>query len=241
MPAINNIVIGIQARSTSKRFPRKVFEMIDGKTVLQHVIDACKSCQSYVNQFADRNHAVVSTVLLVPHGDEIVKALSHRIQIIEGPDDDVLTRYKLASDLLNPDYIVRITADCPLMKADLIRKHIISAIKNSYDYCSNVDPIARTAIDGHDVEVMSKRALDWLNDTATELADREHVTTLLRSDKVPDDFRVGHIIGNLDQSHIKLSVDTPEDLERVKCEYFRRKDAYSAAVGKFNKENVHSY
>ena len=241
MAAINNVVIGIQARSTSKRFPRKVFEILDGRPLIQHVIDACKSCQTYINTYPDGYRTFVSTALLVPYDDELTKAYSHKIQIIEGPDDDVLTRYKMASDQLTPDYVVRITADCPLMKADLIRKHIMMAIKFKYDYCSNVDPVGRTAIDGHDVEVMSRRALDWLNETATDLSDREHVTTLLRTSAIPGDFMSGFVMGNLNQSHIKLSVDTPEDLEHVKCEYFRRRDSYSAAVGKFGKRHVHNY
>lgn len=241
MAEITQVVIGIQARSTSTRFPRKVHRMLDGKPILQHVIDSANRAATYINRHSLKLRELVSVAVLVPAGDEITTAFQGRALIIEGPEDDVLARYRMAAERLSADYMVRVTSDCPLLPDHMIQKHIKVAVKNGFDYCSNVDEQARTAIDGHDVEVMSKRALNWIHENAKEQKHREHVTLGLRELKLPDDFRVGHIIGYLNQSHIKLSVDTPEDLERVEVEYFRRKRAEEAAIKLHGKQSVHRY
>ena len=49
-----------------------------------------------------------------------------------------------------------------------------------YDYISNVDEECRLCLDGVDCEVMSAGLLKWLNQSATDAFDREHVTTLAR-------------------------------------------------------------
>lgn len=242
MAEVSNVCIGIQARSTSKRFPGKVFETIGGKTMLQHVVDACESSKQYLNYNTPRNRIIASVAVLVPYEDEIVSRGRSKTRIFEGSENDVLSRYVSMSDKLKADYIVRVTADCPLIPNFLITKHITTAVINRYDYCSNVDENARTAIDGFDVEVISRRALDWLDKNATEQSDREHVTTLLRrSVDVPTDFKFGHVVGYLNQSHMKLSVDTPEDLERVRTEYERVKLAIENAEKKSGKNNVHRF
>lgn len=238
-----NVCIGIQARSTSQRFPKKVFELIGGKPMLNHVLDAClKSC-IYMNTYLHSKKIVVTPVILIPYGDEIKKyARIGKVQIVEGPEDDVLTRYKIMCDQLKPDYILRVTADCPLLPSPLITKAIKTAVMNHSDYCSNVDENTRTAIDGHDVEVVSKRALNWANDHAKPgTSFREHVTSILRTDLIPRDFRIDHIVGYLDQSNLKLSVDTPEDLERVRAYHDQLQRKIEAGKKRSGNNSVHRY
>jgi spore coat polysaccharide biosynthesis protein SpsF len=239
MSGIKHVVIGIQARSSSRRFPRKVYELIDGKPMLRHVIDAADKASFYLNRYTYQSKIRVSYAVLCPYKDEIIKSFGSRAMVIEGPEDDVLTRYKIMADRLQADYIVRITSDCPLLPPFLITKHIKIASANQYDYCSNVDPKVRTAIDGYDVEVMSKRALDWADQNASDPTHREHVTSILRTNQIPSEFKTGHILGFLNQSHIKLSVDTPDDLEHVRIEHERTKSAHEKAEALSGSQNVH--
>lgn len=242
MSQIRQVWVGIQARSGSKRFPRKVFELIDGKPLLRHVIDSCDKAAFYMNRHTHQSKIMVNYAILCPFGDEIKQAFGTRCMVIEGPEDDVLARYKLLSDKVHPDYIVRVTGDCPLIPHYLITKLIKTTIANDYDYCSNVDEKCRTAVDGYDVEVMSKRALLWADTHALAGSkDREHVTTLLRSRQTPEHFKLGHVIGFLNQSHFKYSVDTPEDLDRVRVEYARVKQAQVEAEKLFGKTQVHRF
>lgn len=239
MTPLSHVCIGIQARSASTRFPRKIFEFVGGKTVLGHVLDTCDSAAFYLNRHSATKKIQVSYVLLCPYQDELIPRFETRVQIIEGPNEDVLSRYKLLLDKINPDYIVRITSDCPLIYPDIISTHITIATKNQYDYCSNVDERVRTALDGHDCEVISRRALLWAHENTKDQSLREHVTPLLRTNRVPEEFRRGCVLGFLNQSHLKLSVDTPEDLDRVRVEHDRFKQNYDLAVKMYGKRHVH--
>lgn len=233
-----NVVIGIQARSTSERFPRKIFADLEGKPVLQHVIDACRRTASYLNKKPRWNGIKVTVALLVPDGDEAARHFAGQVTVVEGSENDVLKRYVDAASLLSADYMVRVTGDCPLIPSFLISRHIEIGAEHLYDYLSNVTYGATTSIDGHDCEFISRRLLEYAHVTAKEPADREHVTTLIRRSP-PEWAKVGAIVGYVDYSATKLSVDTEEDLERVRKAYRNVKTALSNADAKFGTARVH--
>ncbi len=208
------VLIGIQARSTSKRFPRKVFEKIGTHTMLGHVAHAAKKAAKYLNTRINER-LDVSVALLVPFGDEIATRGAYGTEVIQGPEDDVLARYVTAAQKKKADYIVRITADCPLIPPFIISKHVMIAVENSYDYLSNVWEGFRTAPDGFDCEVMSLQLLTYLDKYAEPGPQREHVTILARTDP-PRASKHGCTVSYLHLPDLKLSVDTPEDLERVR-------------------------
>jgi len=232
---VPQIIIGIQARSSSTRLPRKAFELIGGKRLLDHVIDASKSAQRYLVRYG-RGEVGVDVVLLTPTGDPIVDAFRGRCLIQQGSEQDVLSRYYEAGKTY--DYTVRLTGDCPLIPDYLIAKHVKNALACSYDYVSNVEEDLRTSIDGHDCEVLSRKLLDHLNETAELPADREHVTLKARREP-PSWAKMGFVINYHDHSNLKFSVDTVEDLERVREEYDRREKKLYAAERKFGKQSVH--
>lgn len=210
--------------------------------MLSHVIDNCKSAAQYSNNFTHKNKMVITVALLIPQGDEIGPAFHHhRLAIIDGPTDDVLVRYTKMAERMNADYIVRVTGDCPMLPHFLIGKAITVATKNRLDYVSNVDEELRTSADGFDVEVLSRRALKWLEENSKEPSEREHVTLALRKKQIPHDFRVGHIVGYLDLANIKLSVDTQDDLDRVRAHYSRIQMAIAKAEMTHGKGSVHRY
>lgn len=232
------VAIGIQARSTSSRFPRKVFELIGNKMLIQHVIDACENAARYSSKSYPGKKISASVKLLVPENDDLLEFYYKKS--ITGPENDVLTRYVNLQRLTNADYIVRVTGDCPLIPHFVISKAITNATVNNYDYCSNVQENARTSADGFDVEIMSKRALEWANENAKQKSDREHVTLILRSDNIPDDFKIGHMIGYIINKE-KLSVDTKEDLERVREEYRTINNMINIIEQLPGKNTVHRY
>lgn len=214
------VLIGIQARSTSERFARKSFaEFVDGTMTELVLRNARKACEYLLNKSRPpRPFFSVSVALLIPTGDPL-KEYSNDVSVIEGDEFDVLSRYEKAFEEYSPDYLVRITGDCPLLPETLITKAIIScATPNNLDYVSNVDQRYRTFPDGYDVEVMSASAFSYLSLTARDPYDREHVTTLLRSNP-PHWLKVGHIIGRNDFSDLKISVDTKDDFAVCKRMY----------------------
>ena len=84
---------------------------------------------------------------------------------------------------------------------------------------------------------MSRKMLEYL-DVATSESDREHVTLMARQD-CPIWVKHGTIVNSLDLSDIKLSVDTPQDLERVRIAYKHAETAYTTAIRIFGHNQVH--
>jgi spore coat polysaccharide biosynthesis protein SpsF len=214
------VLIGIQARSTSKRLPNKIHMRIGGKSILERVIFSCTSTIRYLKNDLENFHAEIKLCLLAPKGDPAVAIYKNQIPILEGDEFDVLSRYVQAAKDFDADFIVRITADCFFLPTHLISKHIKSALIKNRDYTTNVH--LRTYMEGLDVEVLSRRLLDWIDLNAETPYDREHVTTLIGPDKpfpFPDmngNKNICHVINYLDQSHIKTSIDTKEDFEKAK-------------------------
>ena len=241
MAQIKRVAIGIQARSTSKRLPSKVFSDICGRPMLQWVIDAAKDGAGYLNRPGPNNNIEVSVTLLIPKGDPIKDVFGDKLRIIEGDEDDVLSRYKELADYRSADFIVRITGDCPLIPPPVIAKAVNVAVKNNLDYVSNVDERLRVSFDGMDVEVISRNLLDYTFYNATDAKDREHVTTFIRRSSLPREFTMAHIIGYVDLSGTKLSVDTEEDLERVRGHKARILDALATAEKLSGQRSLHRF
>ena len=234
------VLIAIQARSTSTRFPRKSFAMLGNKTVLQHVVDACNNAAIYTNKYSAKRGIFVETAVLCPSGDPIADAFKGKVLIHEGSENDVLSRYAEAAKKFSADFIVRVTGDCPLIPSFAISKHINAATENAHDYLSNIDERFRTTWDGMDCEVMSRRALEWLDTHANSEYDRQHVTPLIRKEP-PHWASIGHVIGHIDFSSLKLSVDTPEDLERVREHYDKIENAKDTAQRLFGRNCVYRF
>jgi spore coat polysaccharide biosynthesis protein SpsF (cytidylyltransferase family) len=92
------------------------------------------------------------------------------------------------------------------------------------------------------VEVFSKRALDWAYNNALEEAEREHVTLILRSNKIPDSFKTGHIIShtiNFGDDYKKLSLDTKEDFKVICDEYYKVKECLDNARKKSGPRSIY--
>lgn len=213
---MKHVVIGLQARSGSKRLPGKSLEYIEDLTMIEWVLSAAKMSASFINYKKEQHQIQVSVCLLIPFDDPIKEAMEGSAFIIEGPEDNVLERYRLAAKQLNPDYMVRLTGDCPLLIPTLITKHISAAVSKDLDYCSNSFDEMRTMPDGYDCEVISRRLMEWLFSNATSREEKEHVTILAKSNP-PTWAKYGAVIGHNDFSHIKFSVDTKEELEFVRA------------------------
>lgn len=237
------VVIAIQARSNSTRYPQKIYQLIGRKMVIAHVIEAAKSAKTYVERSTHKVKIKCDVAVVFPKGDlQVISSCQSSCQfLIESTNDDesnVLHRYAQAMDEMRADYIVRLTSDCPLILDFVISKHINAAVINSLDYVSNVYENIRFSFDGLDVEVISRRAMDWLVKHVREKSDFEHVTTLLRS-KMPPELTFGFVTHKLDSSDMKLSLDTPEDLERIRRYYHEREHKLALSQKIFGRKNIY--
>ena len=179
-----------------------------GKPLLEIQIDR-------VNRSLKIDKLIVATS--VGKDDEGIVDLCQSLntECFRGELDDVLDRFYQASVKYEPEHIVRLTGDCPLIDPDLIDKLIDFYLAGSYDYASNCH--VPTYPNGLDAEIMSFSALktSWLE--ATLPSHREHVTLFIRQQ--PDIFAVGSLEGKTDLSDHRWTVDEPEDFELVKIIY----------------------
>jgi spore coat polysaccharide biosynthesis protein SpsF len=207
-------------------------------SVLDHVIQRAKNAARYMNHNLKRYDLDAEVMVLCPYNDPVKGHVAGKCGVYEGPEDDVLTRYVECLRGTKADYVVRLTSDCPLIPPWLISKMVSIVNVAGYHYANNVDETCRSHPDGWDCEVLSAQALEWLDKNAVTSEDREHVTLKLRND-CPDWISKGFLGSNLDLSGLKLSVDTGEDLERVRNYYLRLADRRVKSFHNYGKNSVH--
>lgn len=214
------VLIAIQARSNSTRFPKKIYQKMGNRRVLDRVIGIATSSANHLNEHSKRARVNCQVAVLHPNNDaELVSSFSNSGAIlIGGSETDVLSRYIDAAEMTHADFVVRLTSDCPLMLDFVIAKHVNTAAIYGYDYVNNIDERCRSVADGFDCEILSRSAIEWLKENAKTDYDREHVTTAIRS-VMPPSLIKGFVSFKIDTAQAligtKMSVDTPEDLERM--------------------------
>ena len=153
-----------------------------------------------------------------PRDDVLVERLSESsVEVYRGSEDDVLARYQGAAAAAGADVVVRITGDCPLICPSVSGAVLQDFLEHSEscDYASNTR--IRTFPRGLDTEVMSAGALARAHREATAPSDREHVTPFIWRN--PEAFALRDWLDPVDRSHLRLTVDTPEDLSLVERLY----------------------
>lgn len=208
---INNqkVVAIIQGRMNSSRLPGKVLLDINGKPMLLHVIDR-------VRQAALVDEIVVATTTDSSDDEIGTFCQNQKVACYRGSLQDVLDRYYQSARLHHADIIVRITADCPLVDPMMIDEVIRERDLHIADFCSNrlPPPFKRTYPIGLDIEVVTFKALALAWQKAVEKHQREHVLPYLY--EIPGQFKVHILNYKKDLSNIRITVDTPEDLEVIR-------------------------
>lgn len=202
-------VIIIQARMGSTRLPGKILKPVCGEiNMLEAVIQRLRKCTYGF-------HLVVATTEC--ERDRVIVDFCQKndISCVCGSEDDVLSRYYLAAMEYHADSVLRITSDCPLIDPQVVDSVYEFFLSGDYDYVSNI--LERTYPRGLDVEVFKFSVLEKIHLLATELHEREHVTSYIYTH--PHEFQIGSFKGPIDYSQYRLTVDTPKDLELVQNVY----------------------
>lgn len=197
----------IQCRLGSTRFPNKALADLNGVKLIQHVVGLARQIAG-----------VDQVVLAVPQGQ--VAALLFASHVVGPPVDepDVLGRFAwiVEHEYPDADTIVRITGDCPLLQPDLCARLITEwrASRCEYGWIRTDDG---TYADGLDCEIFTRDLLMQAHMQATDAYDREHVSSIMR--RMRPVFSLPADPAYADWP--KCSIDTEEDLERVR-EFSRR-------------------
>ena len=197
----------IQARCGSKRLANKVLKNLCGKPSLERMIERVKRSRKVdevivVTSIEKENLAILS----------LCSKLDVRVGV--GAEEDVLDRFYQTAKLINPDCIIRLTADCPCFDAELLDL-AIEELDDSSDYCGMM---TESFADGLDFEIVRFSALKKAWEEANLKSEREHVTPYIN--KHPDIFKLQNFespIGNF--GDYRWAVDQPEDFDVVETIY----------------------
>jgi len=190
----------------STRLPGKVLMGVNGRTLLAYQLDR-------ISKSKKLNKVVIATSTL--EKDDVIEAFckDYGVDCYRGSENDVMSRYYECAKKYNPDTVVRMTADCPLIDPEIIDKVVQKFKDNNVDYCANtVPPETSKFPDGSDIEVFSMKALERANIEVQDEHRREHVTFQFWQDK---NYTSSQYIQDKDWSKYRITVDYPEDFEVV--------------------------
>lgn len=202
------MIIGLlQVRFSSSRLPGKALMEICGEALLGLQIDRVRRSKKI--------DKIIVITSLDPSDDTICEYCEKRnVEYFRGSLQDVLDRFYQAAKKYKPDYIVRISGDCPLHDPDVIDTAIKKCV-DQYDYLCNTNP--PTYPDGQDIWVFTYKTLEQTWENAKLNAEREHVCIYMKNH--PDIFKVGQLISDIDHSEHRWTVDTQEDFDFVQTIY----------------------
>ena len=194
----------IQARCGSTRLPNKVLKDLCGKPALQRMIERVRRSK-YIDE-------VIVVTSIEKNNLPILRMCSEiGIRVGVGSEDDVLDRFFQTAKLLRPEYVIRLTADCPCFDAELLDL-ALQQMKENVDYFSNT--MDGEFADGLDFEIIKYSALERAWKESIHSFEREHVTQYIV--RRPEMFVIGKLISPIGYfGNYRWTVDEPEDFDLV--------------------------
>jgi spore coat polysaccharide biosynthesis protein SpsF len=223
MSSCRRVIATIEARTKSTRLPAKVLALIEGKPLLEHLIERVRAAASI--------EQIVVATTTSPQDDTIV-ALAERLGVLcfRGSEEDVMGRVLGAARQFGADDLVALTGDNPLIDPQLVDDVVALYRTGGFDYVTTTHMhhspqwgAERTFPVGVSIQVFSTDVLADVALRTTAPAEREHSSFAIYND--PSRYRLGalHASGKYaDWRHpeLRLTVDTQEDLTLIR-EVFR--------------------
>jgi spore coat polysaccharide biosynthesis protein SpsF len=223
------VIAIIQGRMSSSRLPGKILAEIAGQPMLQRVFTR-----------TSRAASVTETVFATttdPSDDPVAEYCDFSaMPFTRGSLYDVLDRYYQTARQAKADFVVRVTADCPVIDPGLIDDVVNTLLEDEYDFVCNrlPPPWPRTYPIGLDIEACSFKTLKEAWQVAKEPQHREHAmpyfyegVALTRQSRTletgvsPRGYRIAVLHHTTDFGDYRWTVDTAEDLEFMRQIYSR--------------------
>lgn len=204
------VVVITQARSGSTRLPNKVLKKIKGKTLLQIHVDRIKKARLVDDIYISTTTSKKDNVI-----EDLAKDFD--VNYYRGSENDVLDRFYQTVKEIKPNFIVRLTSDCPLIDPELIDEVVKRAIDLNLDYYAN--GLQELYPDGQDIEVFKYSALEIAWKEAKLISEREHVTPYIKNNSSyfgKAKFTSKNHSIDCNYNNVRLTVDEPEDFIVIK-------------------------
>lgn len=198
---VKTIVI-IQARIGSTRLPGKILKPLGEETVLSYVVKRCKAIQGV-------DDVIVATSTLSQ--DDVVEkwCQENDVAVCRGSEEDVLSRYVQCAKTYNPNYIMRVTADCPFVDYELASEIVKFMKERDVEIVDLQGDMPR----GLAVELLTFNALKRMDQKGKLERHREHVTYYAYEFKEQFSRASFSVPQNRIYPALRITVDTEEDYE----------------------------
>jgi len=202
-----------QARYGSTRLPAKILKEVNGLTLLE--IHLRRILQS-------KTISKLKIATTDEEGSKYIVEVADKVGVeyFKGSVDDVLTRFYGTAEPQKPDYVIRLTSDCPLIDPDIIDSVVNFALSHpEYDYV-HTDP--ESFPDGLDTEIMKFSALEKAYHEAKLKSEREHVTPYIwkngtaKGGSMFNSYEFPNPAGKFNANDFRITIDEPEDFEVLK-------------------------
>ena len=208
--AENGAVCIVQARMGSSRLPGKMLEDLGGRPLLWHILQRARLVGAAVPVvLATTTHARDDALA------EVAAALG--VATVRGDEQDVLGRYLLALERHPARWVARVCGDSPLFDPVHLAEWLDLAAREGADVVRFRDGVCSLLQGG---EVVSARALRWSRaDAGGDPLATEHVTAwaLQNAPRHPDLMVTAWAEPPAELVlDVKLSIDTAEDLARLR-------------------------
>lgn len=196
---MNTIAI-IQARMGSSRLPGKILKPLGDVNVLTYDIERCRAINGV-------SEVIVATSSL-PQDDAIAKwCEEHQVAYFRGSEDDVLDRYVQCAKMYKPDYVMRVTSDCPFFDYEMASEIVALMETERKDIMLLEGELPR----GLAVELISYEALLRIHEVGKEPRHREHVTYYAYEFKEQFETVTYKTPENRQAPELRITLDTEED------------------------------
>ena len=198
------MVVFIQARSNSKRFPNKVLKEIYDHPMILHVVNRVKK-----SKFMKK---VIVATSKKKSDDKLVGMLKkNKINFFRGELNNVASRFLELAKRKKLKYFMRVSGDSPLIDPKIIdRASIIKKKFKNADIITNVFP--RSYPKGMSVEIIKVSTLRN-NIEKMKKNDLEHVTKYFYRNYKK--FNIINFKNISDKKTMKFSIDTKNDLKKI--------------------------
>lgn len=194
----------------SDRLPRKMGMEICGFPIIDWVLRRTKESKK-TTQVALATSTAVENQYLVD------RAMLAGIETYQGDETNVLSRFEHVVLKKNPDFIIRICGDNPLITGAEIDRCVDFCIKGNYEYVFNHIPaMGNLYIDGVGAEVMSNAAFKRIIKHANTPGHFEHVTKYITENW--NEFNAATFTApkELAYPEFSLDIDTYDDYVTIK-------------------------
>lgn len=197
----------IEARTSSKRLPRKTLMKICERPSIELMIERVKRVKKISN-------IILATTNKKCDNELVEIAKKQGIEFFCGSEDDVLSRVLLAAQKFSIDIIVSLQGDSILIDPKCVDDAIEFFFDNNFDYVSSA--LSNTFPIGMETQVFTRSVLEKVDKLTKVPVDREHVTLFIY--KNPEMFSVSEIKASkkFRRPELNLVLDEREDFELIR-------------------------